>query len=48
MKEVMDEYGDLILDAVALGGIIGILTACFFVDQGVIPTVFLTAFQSVL
>ncbi len=48
MKEVMEEYGDLILDGVALCGIIGILSVSFFVDQGVFPTGLMMAFQSVL
>ncbi len=48
MKEIIEEYGDLLLDGIALAGVMTILTTCFFFDRGVFPGQLLTALNAVL
>lgn len=48
MKQILDEYGDAILDTVAIVLLVGVLTLCFFMDQGVFPSHVIAAMEPIL
>ena len=48
MKQILDEYGDAILDTIAIVLLIGVLTVCFFADQGVFPSHVIEAMEPIL
>lgn len=48
MKQIFEEYGDVIVDAVAVALLVGILTFCFMYDQGIFPTHFIMALEPIL
>ncbi|MCR5546492.1 MAG: hypothetical protein K6F30_08470 [Lachnospiraceae bacterium] len=48
MKQIIDEYGDVIIDGVAIVLLVGILSACFLVDQGVFPSHVIAAMEPIL
>ena len=48
MKEIIEEYGDLIIDGVALCGVIVILSLSFFYDCGAFSGQLLLALNAVL
>ncbi len=48
MKQILEEYGDFFIDAVAVVLVMGILTFCFFSDQGAFPTHIINAMEPIL
>ncbi|MCR4673759.1 MAG: hypothetical protein K5675_02020 [Lachnospiraceae bacterium] len=48
MKQILEEYGDFFIDAIAVVLVMGILTVCFFADQGVFPAHIINAMEPIL
>ena len=48
MKEILEEYGDVIIDSIAIVLLVGVLTVCFLADQGIFPSHLIMALDPIL
>lgn len=48
MKKIIEEYGDVIVDGIAVVMLVSILTFCFLTDQGVFPSYVISAMEPIL